>query len=40
MTSRMLTATAALSMLEIPFPEENDMSDYESDGYIDPDENH
>ena len=28
----------ALSMLDIPFPEDDDMSDDEFDGYIDPDE--
>ena len=36
MASGMLTVTAALLMLDIPFPEE-DMSD-EFDGYIDPDD--
>ena len=38
MASRRLTLPIALSMLEIPFPEDDDMSDNEFDGYIDPDE--
>ena len=38
MASRTLTVSMALSMLDIPFPEDDDMSDDEFDGYIDPDE--
>ena len=37
MASRTLTVSMALSMLDIPFPEDDDMSD-EFDGYIDPDD--
>ena len=37
MASRTLTVSMALSMLDIPFPEDY-MSDDEFDGYIDPDE--
>ena len=37
MASRTLMVTAALSMLDIPFTEEDDMSD-DFNGYIDPDE--
>ena len=38
MASQTLTVSIALSMLDIPFPEDDDMSDDEFDGYIDPDE--
>ena len=38
MASQTLTVSMALSMLDIPFPEDEDMSDDEFDGYIDPNE--
>ena len=38
MASRRFGLSVAMSMLEIPLPEEDDMSDDEFDGYVDPDE--
>ena len=38
MASRRFGLSAAVSMLEIPLPEEDDMSEDEFDGYVDPDE--
>ena len=38
MASRRFGLSVAISMLEIPLPEEDDMSDDEFDGYVDPDE--
>ena len=38
MASRRFGLSVSMSMLEIPLPEEDDMSDDEFDGYVDPDE--
>ena len=38
MASRRFGSSAALSMLEIPLPEDDDMSDDKFDSYVDPDE--
>ena len=38
MASRRFGLSAALSLLEIPLPEDDDMSDDKFNGYVDPDE--